>query len=216
MISDADLKMNILEELDWDTKLEAAHIGVVTRDGAVTLSGHVSSFPEKYAAFSAVKAVRGVKSIADDIEVHLDARHRMDDSDVAERIAHVLSWNVAAPNDDIKAKVSNGFVTLEGDVDWDHERRQIERQVRHVRGVKGISNFINIKERASAPEVKKRIEAALQRNASLEAAGIEVLVEGDRVTLDGHVNAYFERGLAERAAWTAPGVRHVVDHLSVA
>ncbi len=215
MISDNELKMHVLDELEWDSQLEAAHIGVVAHDGAITLSGHVSSYPEKYAAFSAVKSVRGVKSIADEIEVHLDPKSRMDDSDVAERIAHVLSWNVAAPSDTIKAKVSNGFVTLEGEVEWDHERRQIERQVRHVRGVKGISNFIHISERASAPEVKKRIEAALQRNASLEASEIRVAVEGDRVTLDGRVKAYFERGLAERAAWTAPGVRHVIDHLSV-
>jgi osmotically-inducible protein OsmY len=216
MIDDATLQQNVLDELDWEPKVDAAHIGVTASEGAVTLSGHVSSYPEKFAAIEAVRKIRGVRAIADDIEVHLRDDLRTDDSDVAERIAHVLEWNVTVPGDSVKAKVSNGFVNLTGEVDWDHERRQIERQVRHVRGVKGLSNLIKIRQRASAPDVKKKIEEALQRNASLEASHIRVSVAGDKVTLDGEVKALYERGLAERAAWTAPGVRQVVDHLRIA
>ncbi|MEM8752704.1 MAG: BON domain-containing protein [Pseudomonadota bacterium] len=215
MISDAQLKESVLDELNWDTSLDAAHIGVTVKDGSVTLSGHVPSYPEKYSAIDAVKAVRGVKAIADEIEVHLPSEFRMDDSDIAERVAHVLSWSVAVPDDGVKAKVRNGFVTLDGEAKLDAQRRQIIQQIRHVRGVKGVSSLITLKPRASAPDVKKRIEDALKRNASLDASGIRVLIDGSKVTLEGDVKAYFERDVAERAAWTAPGVRQVVDHLHV-
>ncbi|MEO0359868.1 MAG: BON domain-containing protein [Pseudomonadota bacterium] len=215
MISDAQLKESVLDELNWDTSLDAAHIGVTVKDGSVTLSGHVPSYPEKYSAIDAVKAVRGVKAIADEIEVHLPSEFRMDDSDIAERVAHVLSWSVAVPDDGVKAKVRNGFVTLDGEAKSDAQRRQIIQQIRHVRGVKGVSSLITLKPRASAPDVKKRIEDALKRNASLDASGIRVLIDGSKVTLEGDVKAYFERDVAERAAWTAPGVRQVVDHLHV-
>lgn len=216
MINDASLKQLVLDELTWDPKVDEAHIGVTTSDGSVTLTGHVASYASKWAALDALKRVRGVKAVADEIEVNLPTEYRKDDSDIAERIAHVLEWNIAIPNSDIKASVRNGFVTLTGKVDWQHQRRDVEKQVAHVGSVKGVINRLTLKSRVTPGNVKKKIEEALVRSADVEAKGVKVTVAGDTVTLDGKVKAYYERELAERAAWTAPGVRHVVDHLKVA
>lgn len=215
MSKDLKLQQDVLDELDWDPKVDAAHIGVAASDGSVTLSGHVGNYPAKYAAANAARRVRGVRAIADEIKVHLPSEFRRDDSDIAERIAHVLEWNISVPSEGIQAKVSGGFVTLSGEVDWEFQRRQVEKQVRHVAGVTGVSNAIKIKERANVPDIKAKIENALQRHAKLETSRVRVTVDGDKVTLDGDVSAIFERDLIERAAWTAPGVRHVVDHLHV-
>jgi len=216
MINDASLKQLVVDELKWDPKVDETHIGVTTSDGSVTLMGHVTSYASKWAALDALKRVRGVKAIADEIEVNLPTEYRRDDSDIAERIAHVLEWNIAIPNSDIKASVRNGFVTLTGKVDWQHQRQDVEKQVAHVGSVKGVINRLTLKSRTTPANVKKKIEEALVRSADLEAKGVKVTVAGDTVTLDGKVKAYYERELAERAAWTAPGVRHVVDHLKVA
>lgn len=216
MTTDAGLKRRVEDELRWDTRVDAAHIGVTASDGSVTLSGHVSSFPEKYAATSSAKSVYGVKALADEIEINLPSEYRRDDSDIAERIAHVLEWNVSIPDNSVKAEVRKGFVTLTGTVDWQHQRNHIEEQVSHVGSVVGIANQIAIKNRATPADVKKQIEAALKRNAKLEAEKISVSVAGNKVTLDGSVKAYYERDLVERAAWAAPGVSFVVDHIRVA
>lgn len=215
MTRDSDLKRLVLDELQWDPKVDHAHIGVTASDGSITLSGHVSSYGSKFAATDALKRVRGVKAIADEIEVNLPTEHRKDDSDIAERIAHVLEWNVSIPENTVKANVRNGFVTLTGKVDLQHQREHIEKQIQHVGSVTGIANRISLRTVAVPDDIKKRIEDALHRSAELEAQNVKVSVKGDTVTLEGRVQAYFERELAERAAWTAPGVKHVVDHLLV-
>lgn len=215
MSNDAELKRLVLEELQWDPKVDQAHIGVTAQDGSVTLSGHVSSYASKYAATDAVKRVRGVRAIGDEIEVNLPTEHRRDDSDIAMRIAHVLDRNVAVPEDSVKATVHNGFVTLTGHVEGHHQRELIEQQVQHVGSITGIANRIALKSTAVPEDVKKRIEEALKHSAELEADNLNVTVEGDTVTLKGSVNAYYERDLAERAAWTVPGVKQVVDLIQV-
>ena len=216
MISDANLKQLVLDELQWDPKVDHAHIGVTSSDGSVTVSGHVSSYASKFAATDAVKRVRGVKAIGDEIEVNLPTELRHDDSDIAQRIAHVLEWNVSIPGNTVKASVRNGFVTLSGQVDHQFQREHIEKQVRHVGSVTGIANRISLKAVTTPSNVKKRIEDALQRSADLESSNLTVKVAGDTVTLSGKVKAYYEREIAERAAWTAPGVKYVVDRISVA
>ena len=138
MITDANLKQLVIDELQWDPKVDHAHIGVTASDGSVTLSGHVTSYASKYAATDAVKRVRGVRAIGDEIEVNLPTELRHDDSDIAERIAHVLEWNVSIPGNSVKASVRNGFVTLSGEVDRQHQREHIEKQVRHVGAVTGL------------------------------------------------------------------------------
>lgn len=216
MINDADIKRLVLEQFQWDPKVDHTHIGVTASDGSVTLSGHVSSYASKFAATDALKRVRGVKAIADEIDVNLPTELRKDDSDIAERIAHVLEWNVTIPDNSVQAIVSGGFVTLSGQVDYQYQREHIEQQIQHVSAVTGIANRIALKITATPDDVKKRIEDALDRSAELEAQHITVKVKGDTVTLDGKVKAYFERELAEKAAWTAPGVKTVVDLLLVA
>lgn len=215
MTTDLVLKESVEDELRWDVRVDEAHIGVSAHDGSVTLSGRVTTYPAKMAAIEAAKRVRGVRAVADDIEVHLPSQHRRDDSDVAERIAHVLEWNVSIPHSDIKAKVSSGYVTLTGEVDWEYQRRHIEQQVRHVGGVISVVNSISIKPQTTPADIKEKIEKALHRHADLEASAVKVSVVGSRVTLDGKVKASYERDLIERAAWGAPGVREVVDHLRI-
>lgn len=215
MTTDSFLKESVEDELRWDLRVDEAHIGVSAHDGSVTLSGRVTTYPAKMAAIEAAKRVRGVRAVADDVEVHLPSQHRREDSDVAERIAHVLEWNVSIPHTNIQAKVSSGYVTLTGEVDWEHQRRHVEQQVRHVGGVIGVVNSITIKPRTTPADVKEKIEKALHRHADLEASAVKVTVSGNKVTLDGKVKAYYERDLIERAAWGAPGVREVVDHIYV-
>lgn len=205
MITDAKLKDLVLDELKWDPKVDEAHIGVTASDGSITLSGHVSSYASKYSAMDAVRRVRGVKAIADEVDVNLPTEYRRDDSDIAERIAHVLEWNVSIPNSDVKASVRNGHVTLTGEVEWQHQRQHIEKQVAHVGSVTGITNRISLRTTVTPANVKSKIENALKRSADLKAKNLKVTVSGDTVTLDGKVKAYYERTLAERAAWTAPG-----------
>ncbi len=216
MINDANLKQLVLDELKWDPKVDHSHIGVTAQEGAVTLTGHVSSYASKFAATDAVKHVRGVKAIADEIEVNLPTELRHDDSDIATRIAHVLEWNVSIPGNTVKASVRNGFVTLSGRVDHQYQREHIEKQVQHVGSVTGIANRIALKNVATPGNVRKKIGDALQRSADLEAKNVSVDVAGDTVTLNGKVKAYYERELVERAAWTVPGVKHVVDHITIA
>ncbi len=216
MITDAKLKDLVLDELKWDPKVDEAHVGVTASDGSVTLSGHVSSYASKYNAMDAVRRVRGVKAIADEIDVNLPTEYRRDDSDIAERIAHVLECNISIPDNNVKASVHNGYVTLTGEVEWQHQRRDIEKQVAHVGSVAGITNRISLRTAVTPANVKSKIEKALKRSADLEAENLKVTVSGDTVTLDGKVKAYYERELAEQAAWTAPGVRRVLDHIRVA
>lgn len=215
MTTNEDLKQRIVDELRWEPRVEASNIGVEVRDGAVTLTGHVPTYPEKFAAEDVVQRVKGVKAVADEIEVRLGRSVRYGDSEMAERIGHVLTWNVSVPEDTVKARVRNGLVTLTGEVEWHYQKRHIEQQVRHVRGVVGIINEIRIRPRVAAGDVKSNIENALHRNADVEADRIDVRVDGGRVTIDGKVKARYERDLVERAVWAAAGVTDVIDNLRV-
>ena len=163
----------------------------------------------------AVKKIHGVRVIADELRLRLPSADERDDTDIATSIAHVLEHNVNLPPEDIKAEVSNGAVTLTGEVDWQHQRGHVENQVAHVRGVKHIANRIELRKQLAASDVKEQIEAALSRNAALEASHISVSVNGDEVTLTGKVRAFYERNLVEAAAWNARCVHRVVDRIEV-
>ena len=215
MIDDAELKQLVLDELQWDPKVDHAHIGVAATEGAVSLSGHVFSYASKYAAVEAVKRVNGVKAISDEIEVNLPTEHRRDDAEIARHLAHVLEWNVSAPGNTVKATVSDGVVTLSGSVESQHQRDHIEDQITHVGSISGIRNRIALKPKANEDDVKKQIEDALKRSAEVEASSVDVAVRGDTVVLRGAVKALYERGLIEKAAWAAPGVKHVEDHIQI-
>lgn len=215
MIENNVIRQNILDELSWDSRLDATHIVVSFANGVATLTGHVRSFPEIFYALEAVRRVGGVHATADELIVRLPSAYERDDTSIAESIVHVLSSNLPVEERNIQADVSDGLVTLTGTVDWQSQRIHAENQVAHVAGVKGILNQIDLHERPVPDDVKHQIEQALVRNAELEAEHVSVKVEGNKVTLEGQVRSFYERNLVECVVWSAPGVRQVVDRIRV-
>lgn len=210
------LRDQVLSELEFEPSVEAAHIGVAVENGVVTLTGHVGSYAEKLAAERIVQRLKGVRAIAQEIEVRFPADKKTDDDEIAQRALKIIAWDTTIPDDKIKIKVQKGWITLTGEVDWYYQRSAVETGVRKLSGVTGITNSITVKPKVQAGDIKLRIENALKRNAELEAEKIHVLVSGGRVTLEGKIKAWHERTVAERAAWAAPGVVAVVDHLAMA
>jgi osmotically-inducible protein OsmY len=214
-MSDRSLHQAVLDELEWDPAVNAAHIGVVAEDGVITLSGHVGSYAEKLAAERATKRVAGVRGVAQEIEVRYPNDKKTADDQIAKRALDVITWNTTLPKESVQVRVQNGWVTLSGQVDWWYQRSMAESSVKRLSGVTGITNSITVKPKVQAPDVKSRIEKALKRSAELESDGIRVSVDNGRVTLDGKVKAWYERELAERTAWSAPGVTAVVDRIAI-
>src|SRR5580693_8989983 len=215
MKTDAQLKDDVLEELRWDPQIsDADAIGVGVKDGAVILSGHVPSYAEKLAAAQAAERVNGVKAVANDLRVERPGAPR-DDVDIAEAIAHVLEWNVHVPEDRVHATVEHGWVTLEGNVDHDHQRREVERMARHVRGVTGLLNNITVPP-ADPAQVQTLIEEMFKRQAEADAVHIRVEVSDRTARLYGQVHSLQEANAAQAAAASAPDVAGVESHLVVA
>jgi len=215
MKSDSELRRDVLDELEWEPSLDARSIAVAVKDGVVTLSGTVSSYYQKWEAEKAAKRVAGVKAVANDIEVRLPSTSERTDADIAHAVVTALSSNVLVPADRIKATVENGWVTLEGQVDWNFEREAAEDAVRYLSGVKGVTNLITIKERPKPTDVKTKIESELKRVVEQDAKNIRVETTDGRVILDGKVHSWFEREQAEHAAWSAPGVREVENNITI-
>jgi osmotically-inducible protein OsmY len=208
-----------MAELEWEPSFDAAHIGVTAKNGVVTLSGFVDSYAAKAAAERAAGRVQGVKAIAEEIEVRLPAQQKHADDEIAERTVRILAWDVEVPNERIQVKVEHGVVTLTGDVNYQFQRAAAESAVRRLGGTRGVINLIRVVP-AAVPSmdpdiVRQRIENALRRSAEIEASHIDVGVEGGKVTLRGQVRTWFERSVAEHAAWGAPGVTEVKDELRV-
>ena len=211
--TDKQLRDAVLSQLDWDPQVMSRDINVATADNVVTLTGFVHTFAEKYAAEKAAQGVYGVKALANDIEVK-PASVRTD-PEIARDVVHAMKINVTVPDEKIKTLVNEGFVTLEGTVDWDFQRRGAECCVRNVAGVRGVVNHLKVKPRVSAAEVSMRIEEALRRNAELDARRITVSAMDSKVHLYGSVRSWSEREEAELAAWAAPGVVEVIDHIAI-
>lgn len=214
-MDDITLRQNILDELEFEPKVDAADIGVVARGGIVTLTGHVGTYAEKDAAEKAVRRVKGVRSIAQEMDVRILGPRRTDDDDIARRAVKMLDWNISIPKQMVQIRVCKGVVTLTGKVEWQYQKNAAADAVRDLAGVVGVSNFIEVAPGISAGDVKKRIENALERDAELEAQAIQVDVSGGKVTLKGNVRTWSERRAAERAAWSAPGVYALDDQLSI-
>ncbi len=214
-LGDSELRSLVLEELEWEPSVDAAHIGVVAQDGVVTLSGFVESFAEKMAAERAARRVKGVRAIAEEIEVRVPSHRKGADDEIAHRAVSLLNWDIEVPGERLGVKVEHGVVTLTGDVDWQFQKHAAERDIRRLSGVTGVINAIVVRPSVAPGVVRERIEAALRRHAELEATGLEVAVSGGMVTLRGTVNTAWERSAAEDAAWAAPGVSQVVNQISV-
>lgn len=214
-MDDKVLRQAVLDELDFEPSIDAADIGVAVDNGVVTLTGHTHNYAEKLTAEEVVKRVRGVRGIAMEIVVrHPNARKTADD-EIARRAVDFLKWNVTVPSDRIQVEVEQGYVTLTGEVDWHFQKVAAESSVRQLSGITGVTNLITIKPSLEVRDVKQQIEQALQRSAQLEADNIRVTVDNGRVKLEGKVKAWYERGVAERAAWAVKGVRAVEDHLQL-
>jgi osmotically-inducible protein OsmY len=213
--SDSEIERDVKEELQWDPDLDAIDISVSVKDGVVTLTGFVKSYADKYEAEAATKRVAGVVAVANDLEVRLPAVDERPDPDLARDAVAALKSQLPISWEHIKVVVKNGWVTLEGEVEWQYQRQTAENAVRRIKGVKGVSNLIQLKPHAEPSEIKKRIQEAFRRSAELDANRIVVETHGSEVVLKGTVRSWAEREEAERAAWAAPGVTKVEDRIVV-
>jgi len=215
MSNDTALKETVLAELAWEPSVTAPHIGVTARDGVVTLSGHVQRFAEKQAAQSAALRVKGVKAVADEIEVKLPSDVQRSDDEIARAAIDRLGWDSTLPMDAVKVTVQDGWVTLTGEVGWRFEHDAAAQDVRRLWGVVGVSNQITLKPRVNTYNLSSDISNALHRSW-FDPAGIKVAADGGKVTLTGHVKSWSERSLAGSTAWAAPGATDVENHLVIA
>lgn len=215
MNSDHQLRQDVLDELEFEPSVNPAHIGVSVHAGVVSLNGFVSSYAEKLAAERAARRVRGVKAIAEEIEVRLPSDKKFADDEIARRAVDILKWRVGLPADRIAITVEKGIVTLAGDVEWAFQRADAEAAIHKLSGVAGVTNLIRVRAPVDVGEVQEKIQKALHRSADLDASRISVETEAGRVILRGKVHSWYERDTAERAAWSAPGVSEVQDHIEV-
>ena len=215
MKTDSEIRDDVINELRWDPQITNPDaIGVAVTDGAVTLTGNVPAYAEKLAVARAAERVYGVKAVANELQVKLPGAPQ-DDSDIARAIAHVLEWNVQVPEGSVHARVQNGWVTLDGEVAYDYQRHEVERMVRQVRGVIGVTDTITVKPPASPQKVREVIEDAFKREAEVDARHISVEVSDHTAKLYGHVHSLHEASAARAAAAAAPGVATVESHLLV-
>lgn len=216
MKQDTTIQKDVIDEVRWDPRIQAREIGVATNGGVVTLTGVVSSYAEKWAAERAAERVGGVKAVASELEVVLPAQHTRTDSDLAHRILEAFKWDILVREDKVQVLVRDGWVQLDGDVEWQYQKDATARAVRNITGVRGVTNAIALAPPpVSAYDVIRKIKAALHRQVQSESDRITVVTSDHVVTLTGTVPTFAERRAVEWAAWSAPGVREVRDELSV-
>ena len=215
MKSDKQLQQDVMDDLRWDPSIDASKVGVAVTNGVITLTGAVPSYFQKQNTERVVKRVAGVRAVANDIEVRLPNTTERNDADIAQAALHALKWDTSVPDENVKVSVTKGWVTLEGNVDWNYQRESCEKVIEKLIGVKGVTNRLVVAPHIKSKDVKSEIKAALHRYAELEARNIDVDSADSTVTLRGHVRSWAERKEAETAAWMAPGVTQVKNEIIV-
>jgi osmotically-inducible protein OsmY len=209
------LQRDVLDELNWEPGVDAEHIGVTVNDGVVTLTGHVPVYSEKHTAGEVAKRVYGVRAVANEIEVRPSDAHVRDDEDVASAAVHALQWDSQVPDEHLQVTVEQGWLDVEGTVEHPHEKAAVDRVLRHLTGVRGITNSIMVVPKSMCSEIQASIEAALRRSATLSSRELAITVDGPKVILTGDVHSHAEREEVERTAWTAGGVIDVHNCVTV-
>lgn len=214
-MNDKELRQLVIDELEFEPSVDAADIGVAAENGVITLTGHVADYMQKASAERAAWRVKGVKGIAQQIEVRFPGDKKWNDDEIAQRALNILAWNTLVPKDCIRVKVSDGWITLSGGVNWNYQRQAAENEVRKLSGVKGVTNSITLNSAVRAGDLKRRIQDALKRHAEVEADAVRVEVRDDgTVRIEGRVDNWSEMQAVEHAVWSAPGVQRVDDHLT--
>ena len=215
MSQDSQLQQAVLAEFNWEPSVTAGHIGVSANAGVVTLSGHVDSYAKKHAAEAAARRVKGVRAVAEEIEVRLPFESKRTDEEIAAAAIERLSWNVSVPRDSVQVKVENGWVTLTGQVDWWFQKQAAEHDIRPLHGVVGVSNQATVKPRVNTATLSEDITHALHRSWFSDPEAVHVRTDGGKVVLTGTVNSFYERQVAARTAWAAPGATNVENDIAV-
>ena len=215
MKNDLEIQKDVMDELGWEPSLNSSAIGVAVKDGVVTLSGQVDSFFKKQNAEKAVKRVKGVKAIAEDIQIGVSPSYHRSDADIAKAVIDALKWHAAVQEDKITVKVEDGIVRLDGEVEWEYQRKNAKAAIEHLSGVIAVVNLILVRPKIAVHDIEQKIIAAFERHASIDAKQIKVTIDGSKVTLHGNVHSFAEKDDAENAAWAAPGVMHVDSKLVI-
>ncbi len=216
MKTDSTIKQDILDELIWEPSIDETEIGITVQNGIVTLSGHVNYYSEKLAAEKAAKRVYGVKAVVEEIDVKIENSDSIPtDQDIAQAALDHLKWDTNVPEDDIKLNVEDGWIILEGEVEWNYQKESAKNAVRSLAGVRGVTNLIKIKNTVEPQNLKEKIRSAFVRSAGIDADHVEVIIEGHKVILNGTVQSWAEKKQAEKTAWSAPGVSEVENNLKI-
>ena len=215
MKTDAQIQKDVMDQLKWEPYLTASEIGVAVKNGVVTLSGQVSSYSKKIAAENAAKKIKGVKAIAEDIQIGVSAMNDKSDTEVATAVVNALKWHTGVQDEKVKIKVENGIVKLDGEVDWEYQKSNAKTAIENLSGVRSVINLISVKPSVTTSNIEQKISQAFHRSATIDAEKVIVEVQGSRVILKGSVRSYAEKEDAEDAAWAAPGVIAVDNRIEI-